>query len=612
MPTGADIRRYLQLGLFLVIAFGYPSQSDADSPTLSFDLLAQPAVTGTLARVFGHGNADDGFRGVPVCGGHDCDGDGHADTAFSQIQADPLGRTDAGEVTLVFGDGTIGGTLNSGTFTSRVLRVAGDQNHETTGAEVWMDDVTGDGLGDLLIGRQNYTPAAGREGAGALSVIVGGAGLRDHARTASFLDLRSPPTNVTVFSAVGVAAYDRLGIWMRTGDVDGDGIADIVVGADEADATGSSITNNSGSAYVVRGGPHLITTNRLDLAAITGTAFAGHVALLLPPPDSGKDHFGATAQIGDLDGNGRAEVLVAATLRRGGAVLGLPGKPAGTGEAIGGTPQGTVFIAWDENFPASLWPDDYAFMVTNPPYGDYSRIDGSVETNGIKNRHFGEHILAGADFSGDGFPDLYIGDIVGESTNGPSSGLGAAIYNASMLRNRTVVMHLPPADLAYSIVNGPLQSSLGNDAASFGDFDGDGIDDLTIGSPHDAPQGRSDAGSVHIFYGQPGGWPPWIDLKVGKLPSSNDVRVVLISGALGTAGFNNGDVLCYSSHVGDLDADGRSDLIVNEMRGDGPGGIPEDVGNMLLISGSAFLDSPSSNLVWRPSGCLDFGAVPLD
>ena len=57
-----------------------------------------------FSRYFGpdSGGANGGVKGVPVCGGFDCDGDNINDTAFAQIQASPMGRTRAGEITMIF------------------------------------------------------------------------------------------------------------------------------------------------------------------------------------------------------------------------------------------------------------------------------------------------------------------------------------------------------------------------------------------------------------------------------------------------------------------------------------------------------------------------------
>ena len=599
--------RVLILGLVLPVF-----HLSAAPPSAEFDLNGMPTSTGTLMRVHGFGMSNDGVRGVPVCGGFDCDGDGFKDVAMAQIQHDPLGRGGAGSVSLLFGDGAIGGTYDADTFSGRLLKIAGDKNLEVTGAEIWMDDVTGDGLGDLLIGRQNYTPTAGREGAGALTIIFGGASLRSNAVSLAYYDLRTPPAGARQLTIVGVAAYDRLGIWMRTGDVDGDGQVDLVVGADEADQAGEAVTYNSGSAYVIRGGGHLTNGPAvLDLASFGSTALEGHVACILPPLGASDFHMGGTVATGDLDGNDRSEVLLAATMRRGGAALRLPGSPPNTGEHTGGTAEGTLYIAWDESFPPYLWPSGYTFRVDAPVWGDTTRIDGYRDDGVQRDLHFGEEIQAGMDFSGDGFPDLFLGDINGVTSNGISSGLGFVIYNASSLRGMSFHMTDVPSNVAHSTFIGPSEGALGGDTAAQGDFDGDGIADLAVGSPHNPVNSRTNAGSVHIFYGQPSGWPEWIDLKDGSLPEPAEARILLISGALGNDGIDTGDVLCYSAAVEDIDGDGMDDFIVNEMEGDALGGSPADVGNLLVIPGAALMASPDPGLSLFPSGKVDFGAQDI-
>ena len=202
------------------------------APDHSVDLAAVTTSEGVLRRV--HGSTGDGSKGVPVAGGFDCDGDGFGDYSFAAMQASPFGRDGAGEVYLVFGDGSLDGMLDTAGQQADILKIAGDGAQETAGSELWMDDVTGDGIGDLLIARQNFTLEE-RTGAGALTIVVGGSELRTHAATLQHLDLRSPPAALTLATFVGAEELGRLGIWMRTGDVTGDGIADIVVGADQED-----------------------------------------------------------------------------------------------------------------------------------------------------------------------------------------------------------------------------------------------------------------------------------------------------------------------------------------------------------------------------------------
>lgn len=541
------------------------------------DLAEVPALPPTLTRI--HGFEGDGAFGVSVAGGHDCDGDGHPDVAFAAMLASPAGRDRAGTVYLFFGDGTIGGTFDAALASPRVLRFHGAAPLEVAGNEIWIDDVTGDGIGDLLIGRQNYAPTRERPGVGALSIVVGSATLRAHAATLAAVDLDDPPAGVTITTLVGSQEFGRFGIWMRTGDIDGDGIADIVVGADQEQHGNES---HGGAAYVLRGGAHLAGGGTVDFGGdVNATALAGHWLRLEPPVNAFEYHFGATVQIGDLDGNGRGEVLVAAALNRAGATLRARDSVQGSAHGIGGTPRGTAYIFWDDNFPSSLWDNSQPLRSDAAP-GSTTTLHG-----GDRNLKFGEELVAGADFDGDGALDLFVGDIIGDLSpqrDRPQAGSGHVFYGAADLKGRTIDMRSPPEDVATTDFLGAARQDIAADTALHGDFDGDGRSDLAFSAPHASFAGRSSVGAVYVFFGGGGRWPRTVDLN--EPLTVTGARAAAIFGALGTDGRDSGDTLAYSAAVGDLDGDGRDDLIVNEMEGNGlqPGTI--DVGNLIALSGT--------------------------
>jgi hypothetical protein len=359
---------------------------------------------------------------------------------------------------------------------------------------------------------------------------------------------------------------------MRTGDVTGDGIADIVVGADQEPGSGDT---HSGAVYVIRGGSHLATTQTIDLASFGSTSLAGHIAKIVPPVNSFEHHFGATCQIADLDGNGRAEVLVATALNRAGAII----QPAGGSgsHGFGGSADGTVYIAWDDNFIGNPWAAGLTFSMSSPP-GSRTILRG-----GVQNISFGEEILGGLDYDNDGDADLFVGDIIGDATVGqtrPNSGSGHVIYDAALLKGLNTDLDLYPGTV--TTILGGASGDIAGDTAMHGDFDGDGIDDLGVSSPEANPLGRADAGAIHVLFGQTGVWPSTIDLAA--LPAMG-VRIAAVFGANGNVGIDAGDVLSYSAAAGDLNGDGRVDIITNEMQGDGVLPAAEDVGNLLLISG---------------------------
>lgn len=71
----------------------------------------------------------------------------------------------------------------------------------------------------------------------------------------------------------------------------------------------------------------------------------------------------------------------------------------------------------------------------------------------------------------------------------------------------------------------------------------------------------------------------------GLEPPKNQIRMKRVNGSQGQNQSDLGDTLCYSAATGDVDGDNRTDLIVNEMAGNGIGPGTINVGNLLVISG---------------------------
>ena len=564
----------LRLLVFILI-----TQISWAQPIKVIDLANTSTSNGTLLRVYG--STGNGSSGLPVAGGFDTNGDGFKDYAMAAMLASPLGRTGAGEVYLVFGNGAINGTVDTSQNQSRILKILGAAQREHAGSEIWMDDVTGDGLGDLLICRQDHTPASGPVGAGALTIIKGGAELQTFANGLTALDLAAPPVSITTTTIVGATTQDRLCIWLRTGDISGDGIADIVVGADQAGPG----AEHHGELYIIRGGAHLAVTQTINLASF-GTAtppLNGNLLRINAPANASHYHLGATVQVGDLDANNRAEVMAAAALNRAGAGL----TPFGTTETVhasGGTTDGTLYVIWDDNIPAGNWPANFQMTLDNLP-GTQTTINGS-------NNHesFGEEILGGLDYDNDGNADLFSGDLTGSPTAQRSrAGLGDVLFNAATLKNQNIDLDNPPAGLVRTQFYGPRAGAISADTAMHGDFNGDGISDLAFSSPHDSPFNRSNAGTLHVFFGKTGGWPALVDLQPGLLPSSSQIEIVEIYGANGNATGDVGDTLSYSGAFGDINDDDITDIITNEMVGNGIAPNTIDVGNLIIISGAALV-----------------------
>jgi hypothetical protein len=302
------------------------------------------------------------------------------------------------------------------------------------------------------------------------------------------------------------------------------------------------------------------------------------VARVTPPaePVPFGYHFGGTCQLADLDGNGRAELLVAATLNRAGAILDVDG--GFTAHGGGGPPGGRLYIAWDDNFPALPWPNGFEFAI-----GSGSGADTQLSGN-AGNGSFGEELLGGLDWDADGAAELFIGDLTANVRGRPGGGVSYVVYEARRLRGvRATLNELGSIDppLRVSTIIGAATGDISGDTAAQGDFSGDGIADLVVCSPHHNALARPAAGALHVLYGRAGGFPETIDLRAP--PGTAELDLLTVSGAHGSFGTDRGDTLCYSAATGDLDGDGRTDLIVNEMVGNGLSPEAVDTGNLLIL-----------------------------
>ncbi len=201
--------------------------------------LAADAVDGTTGFIIPETGGADGLARVGAAG--DVNGDGLADILLGASSTDA--PTDAeGAAYVIFGSTTpFPASFDLGTLTgTNGFRVTGAATEDTLGREVdGAGDVNGDGFADLLLGAPTFGATAG-----AAWVIFGKAGSFDPSFSLAGLD----PTKG--FKLTGVGIDDSTGRTVSAaGDVNGDGFADVIIGAVDNDAGGST----AGAAYVVFG-----------------------------------------------------------------------------------------------------------------------------------------------------------------------------------------------------------------------------------------------------------------------------------------------------------------------------------------------------------------------
>ena len=214
-----------------------------------------------------------GFSGVAVSGAGDVNGDGYDDFIIGApyAEVDAVDRKDQGIVYVVYGKSGGFNDIDLGDVNSFTIdagfKILGEDKRDLFGWEIsGVGDVNGDGYDDLLVGA--YLAEEGADRGQGISYVIYGKGSR-----LSNIDLRTDLSPEIGFKLVGEDADDRSGIDVSGGgDVNGDGYADLLVGAH----WGEEDEGNSGVSYVIYGRDFLGDV-LMDSGIFSGTSGADNL-----------------------------------------------------------------------------------------------------------------------------------------------------------------------------------------------------------------------------------------------------------------------------------------------------------------------------------------------
>ncbi|MCX6410331.1 MAG: FG-GAP-like repeat-containing protein [Actinobacteria bacterium] len=408
------------------------------------DLLTQANVTLNGAAAYD-------YSGGSVASAGDVNGDGLADVIVGASDADPSSRTNAGSSYVIYGTASPS-NVNLASLGSSGFRIDGAAAGDGSGSSVASaGDVNGDGRADVIVG----APAGGpswRDRAGSSYVIYG---------TAS-------PSNVNLaslgsssgFRIDGAADLDYSGNSVASaGDVNGDGRADVIVGAPSASPSSRS---GAGSSYVIYG---TASPSNVDLASLGSSGFRIDGA-------ADSDYSGGSvASAGDVNGDGRADVIV-------GAPSASPSSRSGAGSS---------YVIYGTASPSDV---DLSLPLGSSGF----RIDGAADSD-----YSGGSVASAGDVNGDGRADVIVGAPSADPSLRDDAGSSYVIYGTASPSD--VDLSLPLGSNGFRIDGAADLDYSGRSVASAGDVNGDGLADVIVGAPYADPSSRRNAGSSYVIYG---------------------------------------------------------------------------------------------------------------
>ncbi len=377
-------------------------------------------------------------------------------------------------------------------------------------------DINGDGIDDVIIGADGVDVNGDQSGSS--YVVFGRASGFDENLNLANLD------GTNGFRLDGEQAGDISGRSVSgAGDVNGDGFADMIVGAWGADPNGES----SGSSYVVFGRETGFDA-QFDLSDLDGSN-----GFRLNGERTGDRSGYSVSDAGDVNGDGFDDLIIGAS--------GAPdGRNAGSSYVVFGRASG---------FEADM---------------NLSSLDGSngFRLNGSIQSFSGQSVSNAGDVNGDGFDDVIIG-AVGADANGDRSGSSYVVFGRDSGFDAQIDLFGLNGQNGFRLDGEAAFDRSGASVSSAGDVNGDGLDDLIIGAPSADPQSYfENRGSSYVVFGKTTGFDRHMDLS--SLDGSNGFR--LDGESKGSSG--QGSSLGTSvSSAGDINGDGFDDLIIGTHLG---------------------------------------------
>lgn len=575
-------------------------------------------------------NQADAEFGTSVAAAGDINGDGFSDVIVGALRYDN-GQTDEGGAFVYYGGSTINAVLDA-------TLEANQANAAMGNAVASLGDVNADGYADIVVGAPLFDGS--NSDSGQILVYLGAAagvvttpykqfdaGVSQPARLGFALsggdfngdgytdliagtpDFTGSLTNqgralvyfggTVIDSGIADARMGsgqgsgQLGHSVATGDVNGDGYADLVTGAFGYDGAGGQ---NSGRVLLYFGGAAGFNTSVdavLD-GSLTDMRAGGAVAvgdvngdgygdIIVGAPDYSNGQNLEGAALIYFGGAGAFNTQVDVTLEANqiGASFGFSVAYAGDVNADG---FGDVLVG-APNYD-SLGIDDGGMFLYLGGANFNTTID-AIMSGGQASAYFGWRVAGAGDLNGDGFADIAAGGIGFDGSGATNAGVARVFYGGASFDTA------PDAE----IEGGQSDARLGSALAGAGDVNGDGYSDLIIGA-NEYDNGQVDEGRAYIYKGGAGAFSTVVYATL-EINQANSGFGSAVAGA------------------GDVNGDGYADVLVGAPEFDVSGSNDEGAAFLYLGSAASFVTTHAvrmgqTQLATRQGFAVAFGDVNGD
>ncbi|MEM8675857.1 MAG: hypothetical protein AAGF83_18585, partial [Cyanobacteria bacterium P01_G01_bin.67] len=421
--------------------------------------------------------------------------------------------------------------------------IPGKISNEGIGQEIYSaGDLNGDGLNDLIItatnaGIVNTDPYSYGDSdlRGKAYVIFG----RRNGYPSRFdLDNLNGENGFTIS---GIEENHELGNAVSVGDLNGDGLDDLVMGASYAGSTvtnyGYSYSENQGEVYVIFGQRTSFKAD-FDLQSLNGSN--GFKLRGIDP----EDLLGtAISSAGDLNGDGFDDLAISAS----GAGRLITNEFGFTSSDRRG--EVVVLFGKSNGLNAST---NLALLNGN---------NGLIIEGKDPNDSLGATLSNAGDINGDGLDDLIIGSpdageaLASPFANGDSDQRGEVYVvfgRSNGFNSRFNIAEQLDGIKGFVISGSGIEDNLGSSLSNAGDLNGDGIDDLILGAAHASVEGEyTQEGQVYVIFGTQNSFGSQFELK--NLNGNNGFSI---------SGIKPDDNLGNAVSIGDFNGDGIDDLLI--------------------------------------------------